>query len=153
MMEELEMAREELMRLDHLIYVSLKYTKTVDVFKHIIRRFLNAYEFLNEALLLHCKNLKKIKEIPSTPGTKRDTLMELFEGDNIVIEHVMFYTKLRKIDKAEYTRSREYRRHVAMTVNVEGEEIEINIDKFYERYEKLKDFYEYVLGMIEGKEE
>jgi hypothetical protein len=44
MKESLSEAFEELKRADHLIYVSLKYTRTVDVIKSIIERLINAYD-------------------------------------------------------------------------------------------------------------
>ena len=39
-------AEKELKRVDHLIYVSLKYTRTVDVFKNIIKRLISTIDFI-----------------------------------------------------------------------------------------------------------
>ena len=41
----LDEAKEEIKRADHLIYISLKYTKTVDVIKITIQRLINAFDF------------------------------------------------------------------------------------------------------------
>ena len=60
MREEFEDAKSELKRVDHLIYVSLKYTRTVDVFKSIIERLINSYGFLIEGILASLKDRKKI---------------------------------------------------------------------------------------------
>ena len=38
-------ADDELKRADHMIYVTLKYTRTADVIQNIIKRLTNAYEF------------------------------------------------------------------------------------------------------------
>ena len=51
MKESLQDAKEELKRIDHLIYVTLKYTRTVDVFLSIIERMINSYEFIIDVLL------------------------------------------------------------------------------------------------------
>ncbi len=42
MLESLDLAKEEIKRADHLMYVSLKYTRTVDILKSIIERLINA---------------------------------------------------------------------------------------------------------------
>ena len=38
-------AKEELKRADHLLYVTLKYTRTADVIKNTIHRLLNAIDY------------------------------------------------------------------------------------------------------------
>ena len=40
MTENLENAKEELKRIDHLIYVTLKYTRTVDVLLSVVERMI-----------------------------------------------------------------------------------------------------------------
>ena len=62
-LESLDNAKEELKRVDHLIYVSLKYTRTVDVIKSIIERMINAFDFSIRAGLEYAKGKKKIKAI------------------------------------------------------------------------------------------
>ena len=54
MIESLEDAKEELKRVDHLIYVSLKYTRTVDVLRNVIERLVTASEFMITAMLKRC---------------------------------------------------------------------------------------------------
>ena len=51
MKDTIEKAKEELKRADHLYYVSLKYTKTVDVIKSIIERLINAFDFTIDSLV------------------------------------------------------------------------------------------------------
>lgn len=43
MKEAITNAVEELKRVDHLIYVSLKYTRTVDVIRSVINRLIESY--------------------------------------------------------------------------------------------------------------
>ncbi|MFH1317204.1 MAG: hypothetical protein ABII01_06810 [Candidatus Woesearchaeota archaeon] len=65
--ENLQEAFSELKRADHLIFVSLKYTRTVDVIKSIIERLINCLDFSIIALLESYKEKKKITDIPSSP--------------------------------------------------------------------------------------
>ena len=50
MREKLEEAFEELKRVDHLIYVSLKYTRTTDVLKNVIDRMITTAECMMNAI-------------------------------------------------------------------------------------------------------
>ncbi len=149
--EALENAREELKRADHLLFVSLKYTRTVDIIKHIIERLLNCYGNIFEALLENLKEQKKIAEIPSAPVKKAELLKKLHAQDQKIAEVVDFYLLMRKVDRAEFSRAKEYRRHVTMTTIVDGSKIEIDIDKIREYYDKTREFMTYTQNLIEGK--
>lgn len=153
MKEALENARQELKRVDHLFWVSLKYTRTVDVIRNVVQRLINVFEFGLEAVLKQAKENKLIKEIPKNVGLKCDLLKKTFPENNELIEYVDFYLKLRKISNSEYTKKEEYRRHVTMTVIVNGEKINVDIDLLKEYYEKSKQFVHFVKVMIEGEEE
>ena len=62
--DALEQSRKELSRADHLLFVSLKYTRTVDVLKSLIERLISSMSFSNQALLMHLKDKKKIAAFP-----------------------------------------------------------------------------------------
>lgn len=150
MKESLDNAVRELRKVDHLVFVSLKYTRTVDVLKHIIKRMISAFDFMMDALLIDLKKKTKKKkiEIPKTPGQKVNLLKEAFKKDDTIQELMQFYLNLRKIDRADYTKSREYRRHVTMTVVIEGKTQEITIDTSYEFYDKSKQYLEYIKTLL-----
>jgi len=148
MIDSLNDAREELKRVDHLIYVSLKYTRTVDVIRSIVDRLINACDFLVDQILILSKKEGKLEDIPKLPGPKCDKLRELHSSNEKIIELLDFYLRLRKIMRAEFTRNTEYRRHVFMGLNLEGEEIRVNIDLVIELYDKTKEFYEYVKELL-----
>ncbi len=153
MKESLDEAKQELKRADHLIYVSLKYTRTVDIFRHIIQRLVNSYDFAIDALLKLAKKKKKVKDIPSNIGLKYNLLKETFPEDNFLKESIDFYCMLRKILRAKYTKAREFRRHVTMTASTDEGDIEVNIDIIHEYYSKAKEFVAYAEIMIEGKKQ
>lgn len=153
MKEALNNAKEELKRVDHLFYVSLKYTRTADMMRHMVERLINAFSFGIESLLKCAKEQRKIDEIPTNPRMSAELLMKTFPDEEIT-EHMNLYLKLRKVIRADYTKREEFRRHVTMTCTIDnGEIVEINIDILKEHYEAAKKFVDYVERVVEGKEE
>jgi len=153
MREALENAIQELKRVDHLFWVSLKYTRTVDVIRNTVQRLINVFDFGLDSILKQAKEDKLIDEVPKIPGQKCDMLKKTFPDNNKLLEYVRLYVRLRKILKAEYSKREEYRRHVTMTVIVEGETIDVDIDLLKEYYEISKEFINFVRTMIDGEKE
>jgi len=153
MREALENAIQELKRVDHLFWVSLKYTRTVDVIRNTVQRLVNVFDFGLDSVLKHAKEDKLVEEVPKIPGQKCDMLKKTFPDNNKLLEYVKLYVRLRKILKAEYSKREEYRRHVTMTVIVEGETIDVDIDLLKEYYEISKKFIHFVRAMVEGEKE
>ena len=58
---------QEKISADHLLYVSLKYTKTCDVMVNLIIRWRTMIETALEEILIHAKKTKKIKALPTNP--------------------------------------------------------------------------------------
>jgi len=138
MRNSLNNAKEEFKRCDHLLYVSLKYTRTVDVIKSLISRLISTYEFVVDALL----KKKKVKELPTQVGVKIDIAKELFADDPVVMENIENFIFLRKVDKAPYKVENEYRRHVHLLATIDGKDIQVGIDEMMAYYAKLKEFLE-----------
>ena len=155
MKESFELAIQELKRVDHLFWVSLKYTRTVDVIKHVIERLINCIGFGLESLLKYAKEKKLISSIPENSGLRCDLLKKAFPSNNELNDYINFYLRLRKLSKAEYTKREEFRRHVAMIATIDkGEIVEVSIDSLKEDYEKTKDFVSFVKKIInEEKDE
>jgi len=148
MNEYLDEAKEELKRADHLIFVSLKYTRTVDVLKSVIERLINSFDFGIIALVEYLKKKKKKNKVyPKATILRCDLIKEEFK-DNKINEYLDFYLLLRKISKAKFTKRLEYRRHVAMIADVEGNFIEVNMDNLREHYQKTQDFIDYTKELI-----
>ena len=59
MKKSVDKCYEEMKRAEHLIYVSLKYTRTVDIMKHIIDRMINASDCIIETLFKYAKKKRK----------------------------------------------------------------------------------------------
>ena len=153
MKEALDNAIIELKRVDHLFYVSLKYTRTVDMMLHVVQRLANTFSFGIESLLKDAKENKKISSIPENIALRCKLLREIYK-DERVNDYINFLIKLRKILRANYTKREEFRRHVTMTATIDNNEIvEINIDILKEYYEKAKEFVAFVKVIVHGEEE
>jgi hypothetical protein len=153
-MESLDDAREELKRVDHLIYVSLKYTRTVDVFLNAVNRMNDAYEFMFDALLKHAVEHKKIKDIPKTPIEKGNLVLSLYPDDPQFKQNVEMFFLMRKLSKSTgHTKEQEYRRHVTMRTKIDGKEEILDIDNMTERYHMQMDFYGRVRKIILGEDQ
>jgi len=139
-------AREELKRADHLIFVTLKYTKTVDVLKNTIHRLINAYDCGIIVALESLKKQKKLKKIPLTPLSRAEELKKLTTRRPEMKEFLKFYFFLKRIDKAEYTKKEEYRKNVALTVLDNDEVFTIDIERLFEFYKRTRDFIDFVEG-------
>ena len=98
MEESLNDAKEELKRVDHLIYVSLKYTRTVDVLLNVIRRMIDAYDFMMEALLLHALEEGKIEELPKTPRERGESIIKIYD-DDLIKDNINLYFLNYPFDK------------------------------------------------------
>lgn len=149
--EKLDEANEELKRADHLIFVSLKYTRTCDVLKHIIDRLINAIDFSITALLDDLKEKGKIDDIPIAPIPRARLAKENFSDDEFIPEFCDKFMRFRKISKADFSRSTEFRRHVNMTVTVDDEEIIVNIDSITEDFKRTKEFFAHIANILEPR--
>ena len=155
MREAFDLSVQELKRVDHLFWVSLKYTRTVDMIKHVLERIISCMDFGFEALLKYSKEKKLLTTIPTNAGLRTDLLKKTFPDNQQLLDYINFYTRQRKLVKAEYTKREEFRRHVTMIATIDkGEVVEVSIDVLKENYEYLRGFVHFVKRTInEEKEE
>ena len=151
MEELLQEAKEELKRVDHLVFVSLKYTRTVDVIKSVINRLIESQDRMVASLLEYEKQKKKIESYPISPGQRLEFLKSLYHDKTEIAEYLQFHSLLRKIMRMPYTKREEYRRNVTMTVSVDNETIDINIDQLRVYYDKAKEFLQLTQKIIKGE--
>ena len=153
MKESFDEAVQELKRVDHLFWVSLKYTRTVDVIKHVIDRLINCIGFGIEALLKYAKEKKLVANIPANQGLRCDLLRKTFPDNAELIDYINFYMRLRKLSKAEYTKREEFRRHVTMTAITDSGIVNITLDVIKEYYDRTTDYIDYVDNLLNPKKE
>jgi hypothetical protein len=144
MNDHLRGAIEELKRVDHLIYVSLKYTRTVDVLSNVIQRMTTTCNAMIDALAQAAKEQGKVKSLPPVPVMKARKLREIHDEDEIIRKFLEFYTLIKAIKKSEHTNINEYRRHVTLIAQLDEGEYHINIDKVTEFYKDLKQYVDHI---------
>jgi len=144
-MESLNDAKEELKRVDHLIYVSLKYTRTVDVLLNALNRMIAAYDFMFESMLQKALAEQKIEKIPTTPIERGNLKKQIYESDQQFIDNVELFFLIRKLHKAHNPqREQEYRRHVTMKTIVDNREEIVDIDIITNYYHFQMEFFKRV---------
>ena len=153
MKESLYEAKDELKRVDHQIYVSLKYTRTVDVLMNCIGRMIDSYGCLIDSLLKYAveKKMRKEEHIPTTPLERAEMVKDLFKED-IVQKNMELYFLLRKIHKTSPKKEQEFRRHVTLRTMVDNKEVTVDIDSASEYYSIIKEFYEWINEKINAQQ-
>lgn len=152
-MESLDDAKEELKRVDHLIYVSLKYTRTVDILLNAINRMIDAYDFIFRAILEKALEEKKIDSIPTTPIERGKLVIDLYKEDQQVIDNVELFFLLRKLHRSPNPgKEQEFRRHVTMRTIIDGREEIVNIDIITNYYHFQQEFYKRVESLIRAQD-
>lgn len=152
MLQSLDDAGEELKRVDHMVYVSLKYTRTSDVLKNIIARMIDAYLHLLDTLLKLAKDEKRITEIPIRPLEKANIVRKLYD-DDIVKQNTELFLLLREMLHADYKSESEFRRHVAIITFIKGKEEVVNIDNITAYYHMQREFYKYIRKKVLKEED
>lgn len=131
---------QEKIRADHLLYVSLKYTKTCDVIINLLLRWRKMIETGIDEILKHAKDKKKISEIPTNPIGKIEQVKKLFKKDKEFVQVIELYEMLRKIEDLRKERTGEFRKNVTLKVFYRGDEININLEKLKTYAEMLERF-------------
>lgn len=133
---------QEKISADHLLYVSLKYTKTCDVIVNLLLRWKAMIDVSMEHLLKSAKKQKKISSIPTNPVGKIDTIKMVFKKDKNFLEVVEMYEMFKKIKELRTERIGEFRKNVTLKVFYRGKETNINLEKLKEYAERIEKFIE-----------
>jgi hypothetical protein len=146
-------ARGELKRLEHLIYVSLKYSRTVDVIKNALDRLVAVFDYIIEAFMEKAMEEGLIESLPKSPALRATRLTKMYPKDEKLANYLNFYAYLKTILKLPFARRREYRRHVTFIVELDKSTCEVDIDclESFEKY--THSFLGYAHELIVGKKE
>ncbi len=144
-------AREELKRLEHIIYVSLKYTRTVDVILNALNRMVSTYDLIIEAFLEKAREQGTIEALPKSPALRSKKVAELFAEDAQLLKYLAFYTYLKTILNMPHQKREEFRRHVTLIVVMENSTTEIKIDNLTNAEKYVHAFLDYAWLQIVGK--
>jgi len=125
---------------DHLLYVSLKYTKTCDVIVNLLLRWRIMIEMAMDVLVDNAKKQKKWKPVPNAPRAKLVQLKKIYASDPIISETLSLYELFRDIEGLDKVRENEFRKGVNLRVTYRGEVVNINLDKLKEYAATLERF-------------
>ena len=101
-----------------------------------------------EAMLVHAKKRKMISSIPTSPLGKIETAKKLFKKQEVVLQTILFYEMLRKLDTLRKEREGEFRKNVNLRIFYTGKEVNVNLEKLKEYKELLEKFISYVKQFI-----
>jgi len=140
MPEILEKILKEKISADHLLYVSMKYTKTCDVMINLIKRWKIMMDYTFDALLDQAKKKKTLKKIPDAPKLRLDSISQVFAKDPAVIAALQEYQMFKLIDVLKKTKENEFRKGVCLRVTYKMQEVAINLDKLKEYADTIEKF-------------
>jgi hypothetical protein len=129
---------------DHLLYVSLKYTKTCDVIINLLFRWKNMIEMAMGVLIDKAKKQKKWKAVPNAPMAKLVQLKKIYANEKDVSEALGLYEFFREIEKLDKIRENEFRKGVNLKVTYKNDVVDVNLDKLAEYSEVLERFISYL---------
>lgn len=125
---------------DHLLYVSLKYTKTCDVIINLLLRWKIMIEMGMEWLVEKAKKQKKWKAVPDAPRAKLVQLKQIYANNPDISKALELYELFRDIENLEKIRENEFRKGVNLKINYRGQLINVNLDKLKEYSQILERF-------------
>jgi len=131
---------QEKISADHLLYVSLKYTKTCDVILNLILRWRRMIETSINEILKHAKKKKKISSISSNPIGKIEEVKKLFKNNKDFLQVIEMYEMFRKIEELKKERIGEFRKNVNLKIFYRGKEINVNLEQLKIYAEMLEKF-------------
>lgn len=133
-------ANDELKKVDHLVFVTLKYTRTVDIIRSAIDRMIITLNVQIVNTLEKLKDSGKVAEVPLAPVMRTKLLESIYPKDKELKSIIDFYYKLKKMYIGEYKKKEEFRKNVALVTKDD----EVNIDTLKEYVELMKKYINYL---------
>ncbi len=135
---------------DHLLYVSLKYTKTCDVILNLLARWKSLIEISFDAILEKGVENGKIPVIPTNPKQRIEFIKKYFVKSADIQSVVPLYIFFKRVPDLNKTRIGEFRKNVNLKVTVLNKCTDINMEKLGEYYEIIEKFMNEVKKILEN---
>ena len=141
---------KELKSAQHLLYVSLKYTKTCDVILNLMNRWESIINLSMNLILQKLFKKKVIKEIPVAPKMKVDIMTKAFRKRKEVMDALILFTFFRKVPSYSLIREHEFRKNVALVItnNVDGESTRVDMEKLKVWEAIIENFIKFVRSYV-----
>ena len=144
--DHLSKALEEIKRADHLVHVTLKYTRTADVIRNIIERLISAHDYIFLDYLNFSKENGKIKHVPESSKERLELFKVEFKGK--IKTYIDLYLTMKKIHAAEFGKKEEFRKHVTLIAHIGKKDLNVDIPVITDYYYKTKEFFSLVYHAI-----
>lgn len=125
---------------DHLLYVSLKYTKTCDVILNLLARWKSLVEISFDAILEKRIEDGKIPALPESPKQRVEFIRKYFKKSDEIQNVVPLYIFFKRVPDLSKTRSGEFRKNVNLKIVDIKKTTDINMEKLGEYYEIVEKF-------------
>ena len=135
---------------DHLLYVSLKYTKTCDVILNLLARWKSLIEISFDAILKNRVEAGKIPHMPTNPKQRIEFIKKYFKKFDDVQDVVLLYIFFKRVPDLDKTRSGEFRKNVNLKIIAPGKTTDIDMEKLGEYYEIVEKFMTEVKKILEN---
>lgn len=131
---EVRLLQRDLNTLEHMIYVSCKFTKTTEMLQKVMEQMVTTYEhFFGIAYQVLLNEDSTISDMPN----KIQFLSQVIVERGIVADLSEYYL-LKKLLISDYETVGEYRRNLSIIAFLDGEEYVITIPKLLDFYENIK---------------
>ena len=136
-LEEIRDLHRNLNSIEHMIYVSCKFTRTTEMLKKVMGAILGGYEhFFEVGYAFYVSESGQYVE-GGTIFNKIALLKDYFFNAGIEIE-LSDYFILKRLLLSEFECVGEYRKNLALIAYIDGEEYTVNVAKLLEFFNKLK---------------
>ena len=127
--------KRHLNSIEHMIYVSCKFTRTTEMLKKVMETIVSGYEqFFGVAYQIFVHE----EDRHTTVHDKIQVLKDGFLNSGISMD-LSDYFLLKRLLLSEFECIGEYRKNLCMVAYIDGEEYIVNIMKLLEFYTNLKD--------------
>jgi len=135
-LEEIRDLHRHLNSIEHMVYVSCKFTRTTEMLKKVMSAILRGYEiFFEVGFSVYKSENGEIKG--NTIFNKITLLKDYFFNAGIDID-LSEYFLIKRLLVSEFECVGEYRKNLAIIAYIDGEEFSINVMKLLEFYNNLK---------------
>jgi len=125
---------------DHLLYVSLKYTKTCDVILNLLARWKSLIELSFDRILEKSVEKGKAPCAPESPKQRIEFIKKYFKKSEEIQNVIPLYIFFKRIPDLPKTREGEFRKNVNLKIIEPTRTTEINMLKLGEYYEIIEKF-------------
>ena len=138
--EMIEEIMKEKTSADHLLYVSLKYTKTCDVILNLLARWKSLIELSFDALIGERIEAGKIPNMPESPKQRIEFMKKYFKKSVEIQEVIPLYIFFKRVPDLTKTREGEFRKNVNLKIIESTKTTEINMEKLGEYADIVEKF-------------